>query len=479
MKEYIPSNHTKELFQRTEEEISTIGLLRNLEKNGTMNATDAAIVEKMRKDKTFKLKEEAVLRTHVGRDGKPRAIATPCPANKMRYSTKRPDGLHTTANTYEGLIEKLYDYYLEKCQLVLKGQDYSMQAVFEDALESYIATRNPSENTVYKYKHSYKRFFEDCPFAHKDIRQISEYDLQKYTQEMVTRLKPKKKAFFDYMGVLNLTFDYARRQKMIPENPVDFIENRVYLKSCDQTKPKSQDKILSPEEIKGIQDEVRKRIERKPYYVHGYMVLLAIETGMRAGELCSLKWEDLHEDADNTSSSSIHIHTQQLSHRRDGKEVHTLVNWTKNEKGVSQGGRYFPITNKIQHIFDEIRVKQRSMGIHSDFVFANENGAWISASAYEKFLARLCKSQKLEVTNNHAFRMSLNSNVFIPLGIPVTTRALLLGHSVEVNLKNYSYAEKNNLEKVCNLLDSDPGQPLVNPKNPSEEENEKAETLDL
>ncbi|MBR1703061.1 MAG: hypothetical protein IJ716_14120 [Lachnospiraceae bacterium] len=37
---------------------------------------------------------------------------------------------------------------------------------------------------------------------------------------------------------------------------------------------------------------------------------------------------------------------------------------------------------------------------------------------------------------------------------PVTTRAQLLGYSVEVNLKFYSYAEKDNLQEVCDLLDS-------------------------
>lgn len=454
MKDYVPSQSTKEFFRRTKDEISTIGILRKLGKDDTMDATDAAIVDKMRKDKTFKLKEDAVLRTHVTKDGKPRAITNTCVSKKMRFLTKKPDGQHVSANTYEGLIEKLYDYYLEKCMLVLKDQDYRLCKVFERALENYTATRNPSENTVYKYKCNYTRFFQNEALSQMDIRNVTEYDLQKFTQEMVTRKHPKKKAYFDYMSVLNLIFNYARHHKIISENPVDFLEARVYLKSCDQAKPKSQEKIMSTEEIAGIVSEVRKRINRKPYYVTGHMILLSIETGMRAGELCSLKWEDIHENADNPGNSYIHVHTQQLSHRENGKEVHTLVYWTKNEKGVSQGGRRFPITAKIRSILDELRHKQATSGIHSDFVFADENGDWISASAYEKFLARLCKSQGLNVTNNHAFRMSLNSNVFIPLGIPVTTRALLLGHSVEVNLKFYSYAEKDTLAEVCNLLDS-------------------------
>ena len=451
---YIPSAETKALFLRTNEEISTIGILQNLGNDVTMNATDAAIVDKMRKDKTFKAKEHAVLCTHVTQTGKPRKISEPTTASRMRYFTKRPDGQIVTSSTYEGLIEKLYDYYLEKCLLVLKEHDHRLCSVFERALESYKVTRNPSENTVYKYQSNYKRFLANSSLSQVDIRQITDFDLQKFTQEMVNRDHPKKKAFFDYMSVLHLTFNYARQKKIITENPVDFIEARVYLKSCDQTKPRAQEKIMSEAEIREIAKEVRKRIDRKPYYVNGFMILFSIETGMRAGELCALKWSDIHIDFDSPENSYIHIHSQQLSHRENGKEVHTLVSWTKNEKGVSQGGRRFPITDKIKDILDELQKKQTTCGIHSDFVFADENGEWISASAYEKFLTRLCKSQGLEVTNNHALRMSLNSNVFIPLDIPVTTRALLLGHSVEVNLKFYSYAEKDTLGKVCNLLNS-------------------------
>ena len=58
--------------------------------------------------------------------------------------------------------------------------------------------------------------------------------------------------------------------------------------------------------------------------------------------------------------------------------------------------------------------------------------------------------------------MSLNSNVLIPLGISVADRAAMLGHSVETNLKFYSYAQKGYIEDVRNRLNtgfSKPGTP--------------------
>ncbi len=50
--------------------------------------------------------------------------------------------------------------------------------------------------------------------------------------------------------------------------------------------------------------------------------------------------------------------------------------------------------------------------------------------------------------------MSLNSNVLIPMGISVTDRAAMLGHSIETNLKYYSYAQKDYLEDVKAKLDA-------------------------
>ena len=97
---------------------------------------------------------------------------------------------------------------------------------------------------------------------------------------------------------------------------------------------------------------------------------------------------------------------------------------------------------------------QKGKGIASEYVFCNADGEWVKMNAYESCLRRFMRSMGYSVTNNHAFRMSLNSNSLIPKGIPVADRARLLGHSVETNLRHYSFARIGVDEEIRNLLNA-------------------------
>ena len=71
---------------------------------------------------------------------------------------------------------------------------------------------------------------------------------------------------------------------------------------------------------------------------------------------------------------------------------------------------------------------------------------------YGKFLYTLCKHFDMNVRNNHAFRMSLNSNVLIQNGVSVADRAKLLGHSVATNEKHYSFAQLDYVDKARDIM---------------------------
>ena len=415
---------------------------------GIIDASGARAELELLNAKQQKLRDQLVYSNHVTNEGQPRIIKhhTPTESNpKDYYITIMSDGKRIKAVTYDKLIDKLYNYYADGLL------DFSVQSVFEAALNEKVVTENPKPRTIEKNRGDFKRFISD-DFASKDIRTINEIDLKKFIQAWVTDKHPKQKTFLSFKGILNLIFEYAYIHKIIVENPVSYVKNRPYMKSCDTSKAKSDEKIFSPEEIQLLKDEVRIRISSGTkrygdYYINGYAMLFAIETGVRVGELCALKWEDVHENY-------IHIHAQQLYQNVDGKKEIYFAPYTKNEKGISEDGRQFPLTNAIEAILSELKAKQEELGIESEFIFCNRDGRWIIEEAYTSFLRRLCRSKGLHVTNNHAFRMSLNSNVLIPMGISVADRAAMLGHSIETNLKYYSYAQKDYLDDVKAKLDA-------------------------
>ena len=110
------------------------------------------------------------------------------------------------------------------------------------------------------------------------------------------------------------------------------------------------------------------------YDVNDYAILFSIETGVREGEIPSLKWTDIYYDR-------IHIHSQQNDEMRDGKKVYYYNPTTKNEKGISQNGRYIPLSQNIKEILSELKEKQSKLGINSEWVFSRENGEWTTTAA--------------------------------------------------------------------------------------------------
>ena len=421
--------------------------LNNGLKLGIIKSGDALTEYNELTKKELKLKETLVRETHRRYDGTSRIISHHLPTDKNPYDywiTIMENGKRIRESNYDTLIDRLYRYYTGALA------DNSIRAIFEAAIHEKQITENPKNNTIKRQRADYHRYITH-DFASMDIRDVTTLFLKEYTQKWVNADHPKKKAYLAYKGILNLVFGYAMIHRIISTNPVKAINNNVYLKSCDLSQPEPSEKILSPEEIDLLRTTVRKRMTMKKYgryYINGFALLFSIETGVRVGELCSLKWADIREDC-------IHIHSQQLSEEREkGHTTYYYDPHTKNEKGISCEGRDFPLTDAIDSILFELKSLQNELGIQSDFIFCHENGEWIKTDAYLTFLRRLCTSLGFKVTNNHALRMSLNSNVLIPLGISAPDRAAMLGHSVETNLRNYSFAQKSYIEDVRKRLNT-------------------------
>lgn len=323
-------------------------------------------------------------------------------------------------------------------------------------MEENRITKNLTDKTFSEHEYDYQRYFND-DFKNTEIKNVDVVFLCRYTKELVTRMSLTIKGFNSYKSELNRLFDYALRHHLVESNPLSIFNDSEYRRSCSPAIKSAEDKVLSREEIVLIQKEIDRRSVLNLYHgldTYGYMIRLSIETGMRTAEICALRWGDINKD--------IWIHSQIVRKSLNSKDS-KYVPWTKNEKKHEGKGRHFPLTNRITAILREIKEKYAYLGYpcgDDDYVFCKKDGAFIIPSDYDGALRRLCKRIGVSRTNNHALRMALNSYVFIPLGIQVTDRAKLLGHSVETNLKYYSFENKDYCEKALNALNSLQPNPL-------------------
>lgn len=409
--------------------------LMDLKNKGMVESVDVVIHELAKKE--FSLKEKKVLEVHsyaitqtsIMKNGKS------VPKWQTNCGDKRP-----RCSTYEALIDKLYEHYFGKTAIT----DYSFKAIFELAVQEKIDTERPKEKTIRDYYSSYKAFITD-ELGAKDIRLIKATELKKYIMDTVINLNLTEKRLLKLKGILNLVFNYATypEHRILEFSPVP-PSNRQFKRYSRPVKTKPEEKAFQPTELELIRKHLWERVHSREYDINGYAILFASEVGLREGEIPSLKWCDITDTA-------IHIHSQQNDERRDGKKVFYYNPTTKNEKGICRDGRYFPMHKKVKEILDEVKAKQETLGIETEWVFARRDGSWTTTVAYSEALNKVAHKLGLSLSNNHAFRIALNSYVLVPMGIPVTERAQMLGHSVDTNLRHYTFARTDEyLSEITN-----------------------------
>lgn len=144
---------------------------------------------------------------------------------------------------------------------------------------------------------------------------------------------------------------------IIPRSPVP-TSNAAYKKNCKPTSKLPEDKAFQLDDVRLIQKHLWKRVNSRKYDLNGYAILFASEIGVREGEIPSLKWSDVGDNY-------IHIQSQQNDEIRDGVKVYYYNPTTKDETEVNRDGRKIPLNANVRCIFDELKKKQKTLGIKS------------------------------------------------------------------------------------------------------------------
>jgi len=216
----------------------------------------------------------------------------------------------------------------------------------------------------------------------------------------------------------------------ISENPMQYLSPKFFYQYCTEKK-KSKDKILVlDKDMVLLCEQLQEDYKNQPEYIPSYAVELAILTGMRVGEIAALTWDSISKDG-------ILINKSEKYNRKTNTY---FIDATKNKKE-----RLFPMCNEISNLLDKVKKAELQNGYICEWVFANEDGR-VHAPVISSCIKNKCRQLGIEERGIHALRKTFNSKIR-NIGVAPTVAATLLGHSVEVNQKYYTFDVTSNDEK--------------------------------
>lgn len=173
-------------------------------------------------------------------------------------------------------------------------------------------------------------------------------------------------------------------------------------------------------------------------------ILLCLFTGLRIGEICALRWEDV-----SLSNQTLYIHQtlQRIQNPLDdGAKTQIIITTPKSACSI----RTIPLPDEIYNVL--IQYKKSSGG----YLLTNDEYKFIEPRTMQNKFKKILKLNNIANTNFHALRHTFATRC-IELGFDVKSLSEILGHaSVNITMNRYVHPtlemKKENMQKLSDLL---------------------------
>lgn len=171
-------------------------------------------------------------------------------------------------------------------------------------------------------------------------------------------------------------------------------------------------------------------------------LLLCMYSGMRLGEICALKWEDVDLD-----KKIIHVrHTMQritVPDEDGGCKTRIVVDEPKTQSSM----RMIPISDEIY-----MAVKNLYRAADENAYFLSNTERYIEPRNYQYFFKRILKKTEIRDVNFHILRHTFATQC-VEVGMDIKTLSEILGHSsTNITLTYYVHSSLESKQKQVNLL---------------------------
>ncbi len=289
--------------------------------------------------------------------------------------------------------------------------------------DEYVMVNNkPSEQQTKKYVLSASL----VPFFGKmSVKQITTNDIERYKAHALKERVTKK--------TINNRLTVFRKCLATAYEWLDLEGRMPKIKWLKCSPPKTD--YLSPDECALLLSKVDGIVRE--------IILTAVRTGMRQGELKGLQWSSV--DWQNNIITVRHSrceYTKELCSPKSNRE------------------RYIPIDNDV---YEVLHKRKKNTG----YVFLDRDGKVFDDQRLERRLTNACKKAGLRKIGWHTLRHTFASHL-VMRGVPINAVQMLMGHTDIRTTMRYAHVAPSTLRSAIDLLNPkcvlsvDFGQPVGN-----------------
>lgn len=339
------------------------------------------------------------------------------------------------SKTYIGLVRKLVAYESGTLGHASKTFEQFYHQIQNERLNGIcdIDNKGSKESTIHRQDCSFQRYFAQTDLAAMRLDKITRNDIHRFLLMNLHRYPVVRSGFAEMKRILTLVLRKAYLREMIPANPCDRVEwdsdeySNKLIGSASIRK-----RTYTDEEMDRLWDYEIDVIQQHPNFITSYAMLFQMQTGLRRGEICGLRWDDVTSDHNGNRYLSICRRLQRVPRRGNIPEQQHIVERTKTSKS-----RMLPIWPELAELLDAVH----EISGNGRYIFPGdgEDGCLGYYAVYEHY-QDVCHStgipiQKDTIRGPHAWRRNFAKRIgdsFIS--------SHLLGNDQRVCEVNYSDA---------------------------------------
>ena len=308
----------------------------------------------------------------------------------------------------------------------------TIKHVFDSWIEEKLKFGEIQKQSYDRYKTDFDRYFVNNEsfrnFSDRKIKYLSEDDLEEFIKVSITKMNLTQKAYSGLRTIINGIFKYAKKKKYSDISITNFMGDLdLSRRSFKKNIKNKENEVYKECEIEKLTSYLRFNAED----IRCQGLLLIFESGVRIGELCGLKPEDIH-------NGYIHIQRTEVKYKDESdKWVMDVRDYPKSEAG----DRYIIINENAVKTIENIM----SLRENGEYLFT-DSGKRIRSNGFRRNLERVCNRLGIKYKSNHKIRKTYGT-MLIDNGVDESIVAEQMGHVDISTTKKYYYFSNKSEEK--------------------------------